>query len=238
MERETTQSSDAGSTGGDCRESDSLHVPRNTDQLPPEPALPASARAVIVALTQRVQALEALVAAMSGPVSRVESPHQRVFPVIVGEGGTFTELTVDGGEPVEFSDGRSVDDEDHPGALIDAAEALPDDEVALAMEFRDVDDDGNAVYRYLIVGSPDVCDAEESDGSLGDASEGSEAADTDSMDNPDGITGTIWLQSRTGYFHEGDEKLYGYARGLTFECGKLVAVTAETRYEVDNPEDC
>jgi hypothetical protein len=49
----------------------------------------------------------------------------------------------------------------------------------------------------------------------------------------------LWVQTRSAYFHAGDEKLYGYRQKWSFDaCGLLIAVSGETRYEIDVPEDC
>ena len=75
---------------------------------------------------------------------------------------------------------------------------------------------------------------------IGTTPEGSETADTETWDIDSQASGkegiTIRMLSRVVYNHGGDEKLYGYYRTLTFDqYGHLVAVSAETRYEVDAP---
>ena len=85
-----------------------------------------------------------------------------------------------------------------------------------------------------IIGSTDSPDT------IGASSEGSESADTSAWDRVDDATPVdVWVIGRVGYFHAGDEKLYGYARKLSFDAtGRLYAVSAETRVEIDAPEDC
>ncbi|HOI56569.1 MAG TPA: hypothetical protein PLP01_15070 [Phycisphaerae bacterium] len=62
----------------------------------------------------------------------------------------------------------------------------------------------------------------------------------DITDPPAGKDGVIVrVQTRTAYNDAGDQKLYAFHRDLTFDSrGCLVAATAETRVEVDAPEDC
>ncbi len=53
----------------------------------------------------------------------------------------------------------------------------------------------------------------------------------------DGVT--VRIQTRTAYNELGDQKLYAFHRDLKFDSrGCLVAATAETRIEIDTPEDC
>jgi len=60
---------------------------------------------------------------------------------------------------------------------------------------------------------------------------------TDPPPGKDGVT--VRVQTRTAYNDAGDQKLYAFYRDLTFDSrGCLVATTAETRVEVDAPEDC
>lgn len=70
-----------------------------------------------------------------------------------------------------------------------------------------------------------------------------EAAQTDAWDRaspPEGKDGvSIRHQTRTAYVHDGDEKLYAYYRTFTYDSsGKLATISAETRVEVDAPDDC
>lgn len=81
--------------------------------------------------------------------------------------------------------------------------------------------------------------AGESVDTVGAASEGSEAAEGTTHTVSSGGAVELWAQSRSGYFHAGDEKLYAYMRKLTFDSkGHLVSISAETRVEVDAPVDC
>jgi hypothetical protein len=75
---------------------------------------------------------------------------------------------------------------------------------------------------------------------LGAASEGSEAADTSGwVRNTDGTPVEIYVTSRVGYFHAGDETLYAYVRLLSFDAtGLLISVGTETRVSIEVPEDC
>jgi len=77
---------------------------------------------------------------------------------------------------------------------------------------------------------------------IGSAAEGSEAAETTAWENYTLATIKpldLWVQTRTAYFHAGDKKLYGYFRKLSFDTqGKLYAVSAETRVEIDAAEAC
>lgn len=62
----------------------------------------------------------------------------------------------------------------------------------------------------------------------------------DITDPPSGKDGVVVrMQTRTAYNDSGDQKLYAFYRDLTFDSrGCLVAATAETRVEIDAPEDC
>lgn len=80
---------------------------------------------------------------------------------------------------------------------------------------------------------------------VGTTPEGAEAADTDTWDIADQSSGTptegcsIKMHSRTVYDHTGDKKLYGFYRTMTFDGdGRLELISAETRYEIDAPDDC
>jgi hypothetical protein len=70
-----------------------------------------------------------------------------------------------------------------------------------------------------------------------------ETAATDEWDITDPPAGkggvTVRVQTRTAYNDAGDQKLYAFHRNLTFDSrGCLVAAKAETRVEIDAPEDC
>jgi hypothetical protein len=70
-----------------------------------------------------------------------------------------------------------------------------------------------------------------------------ETADTATwdIDDPETATDGLTLRvcSRVAYNHEGDKKLYGFYRDLTFNSrGCLAEVTAETRVEIDAAEAC
>jgi hypothetical protein len=80
---------------------------------------------------------------------------------------------------------------------------------------------------------------------LGSNTEGDEAAATDTWavgdvdastpPNPLGLW--LWIQTRPGYYHAGDKKLYGYFRKLVVSTGGgFVSVSAETRVEIEAPE--
>lgn len=75
---------------------------------------------------------------------------------------------------------------------------------------------------------------------LGAASEGSESADTTTWSvQADGTPCDIYVISRVGFYHAGDEKLYGYTRKLSIDSkGRIFAISAETRVEIDVPEEC
>ena len=73
--------------------------------------------------------------------------------------------------------------------------------------------------------------------------EGPETAQTDTWDRddqPEGKDGVkIKLMMRTVYNASGDQKVYGFYREATFDsCGCCKSISAETRYEIDNPEVC
>jgi hypothetical protein len=75
---------------------------------------------------------------------------------------------------------------------------------------------------------------------IGDTLEGSTGADSETWDIYDDLSGpSVWVMSRVVYAHAGDEILYGYRRQLKFDRGgRLYAITAETRFEIDAPVDC
>ena len=69
-----------------------------------------------------------------------------------------------------------------------------------------------------------------------------EAAQTDTWDvtaQPAGKLGVKFRVSRIAYNDAGDQKLYAYYRDVTTDStGRIIAITAETRVEVDAPEAC
>jgi hypothetical protein len=77
---------------------------------------------------------------------------------------------------------------------------------------------------------------------IGDTTEGTEAADTDTWTYGD-VDGSgnkkglrLYIQTRQAYFHAGDHKWYAYVRLLTFATsGLLYSVGAETRVEIESP---
>ena len=62
----------------------------------------------------------------------------------------------------------------------------------------------------------------------------------DVLDQPvdqDGVS--LWVQTGTAYFENGDQKLYAYVRRLTFNSnGMLCKIEPEVRVVVDEPEIC
>lgn len=72
------------------------------------------------------------------------------------------------------------------------------------------------------------------------AAEGSEAAESTTWTRDTTRTPVdVWIQTRTAFYHAGDEKLYGYFRKFSYDSlGHLYAISAETRVEIDVPEDC
>jgi len=75
------------------------------------------------------------------------------------------------------------------------------------------------------------------DNSVGTAAE-TEAAQTDTWDVNLGCVKVTRLY-RMAYDHEGDEKLYAYYRDETYGAeGRLMKISAETRVEIDAPEEC
>lgn len=98
-----------------------------------------------------------------------------------------------------------------------------------------VTSDGKTIVRIgaMPVGKTD------SPTTLGGNTEGSESADTTSWERTSGNPVDVWIQTRQGFFHAGDEKWYAYARKFSYDsCGLLIAVSGETRIEIDAPEDC
>ena len=75
---------------------------------------------------------------------------------------------------------------------------------------------------------------------IGDETEGSETPDTtDFAIGTDNKGLELWQQTRMGYFHEGDHKLYMYVRKALFdERGCLHSISGETRVEIDAPVEC
>jgi hypothetical protein len=82
---------------------------------------------------------------------------------------------------------------------------------------------------------------------IGASTEGSETASASTWNRASATSGTdygdipieLWVQTRTVYNEAGDEKLYAFVRKLTFDAGgRLASVSAETRVEVDIPEEC
>lgn len=82
---------------------------------------------------------------------------------------------------------------------------------------------------------------------IGISPEGTTTANADTWDrsivtsgaNYGDVAMNMQVITRVVYDHAGDEKLYGFYRTLRFAAdGKLASVTAETRYEIDAPEDC
>ena len=74
--------------------------------------------------------------------------------------------------------------------------------------------------------------------------EGTEAIQTDSGWNIESSQQSTFgvvvpVCTRVVYKDDGDEKLYGYTRDLTFDTGgRLLKVSAEVRYEIDEPVEC
>lgn len=74
----------------------------------------------------------------------------------------------------------------------------------------------------------------------GGAVEGDETALTDTWSRAsDGTPLDIWMVSRVVYNHAGDKKLYSYMRKFSYDAtGLLIAISAETRVEVDPASTC
>ena len=84
---------------------------------------------------------------------------------------------------------------------------------------------------------PDAEDPGTSIDTLGDDTEGSETAATDTWTagGADGLA--LWVTCRVVYNDAGDEKLYEFRRKLTFDkSGRLYSASGETRIEVEVPE--
>lgn len=93
--------------------------------------------------------------------------------------------------------------------------------------------------KPVVIFSPFPVGKTSSPTTLGAASEGSESADSSTWSRDNGAPLDFWIHTRQAYFHAGDEKWYAYARKLSYDaCGFLFAVSAETRIEIDAPEDC
>jgi len=75
---------------------------------------------------------------------------------------------------------------------------------------------------------------------IGDETEGTETPDpTGFAVGTDDKGLELWQQTRMGYFHDGDHKLYMYVRKALFdERGCLHSITGETRVEIDAPVEC
>jgi hypothetical protein len=73
---------------------------------------------------------------------------------------------------------------------------------------------------------------------IGDGTEGSEAADSNEWSRGDGPL-RIYIGSREFYDHAGSKILYGYSRQWTIDASGCVRhIGAEQRYEVDQPGPC
>jgi len=119
---------------------------------------------------------------------------------------------------------------------------LSTNKIITFMRFREpYDDDGtDPDIDGVIVG---LLAGEESVASLLPATyEGSETAQTDSWDRASqganaGVS--IKMTTRVVYNDSGDEKLYGFYRTFTYDsAGMLAAISAETRYTIDEPVAC
>lgn len=109
---------------------------------------------------------------------------------------------------------------------------------SVEVEFAGYDASHNPVYIFesFKPTDPAACTTS-SPATLGSSSEGSETALTTTWAGSGPLD--LWMTSRVVYNHTGDKKIYGFARKLSFDsCGKLVAVTGETRYEVDAAGSC
>ncbi len=62
----------------------------------------------------------------------------------------------------------------------------------------------------------------------------------DEQDYAGGYDGVkIKVTTRVVYNESGDQVLYGFYRELTFDSlGRLAEISAETRYNIDTPEEC
>ena len=102
--------------------------------------------------------------------------------------------------------------------------------------------DAGPLPRYVFWSFGDIQDPAAPEDILG-TPEGVEAVDADTWDreNPTGGKDGVVLRvtGRVGYFHGGDEILYGYYRTLTFDAfGRLTDISGETRYTIDTPVAC
>ncbi len=76
---------------------------------------------------------------------------------------------------------------------------------------------------------------------IGDATEGSEAADTTDVEYETNSQKGVRMHAmtRVAYFDTGNQVLYGYVRELRFDPrGHLIAISAETRVVIDVPGAC
>jgi len=110
---------------------------------------------------------------------------------------------------------------------------LPDDLIVWMV--RTLNDDGSFAYRFTVPHQ-----AEGTEDTIGTTAE-TEAAQTDTWDieaqAAKGLVDTRLV--RMAYDHTGDKKLYAYYRAYTYDAGgRLLKVSAETRVEIDAPEDC
>jgi len=89
-------------------------------------------------------------------------------------------------------------------------------------------------YPYLPVG------VTTSPTTLGSSSEGSETAASDSWTrSSSGAPLDVWQVCRVVYDHAGSKKLFSFVRKFSYDSlGLLIAVSAETRIEVDAAESC
>lgn len=102
---------------------------------------------------------------------------------------------------------------------------------------------GTGKICLVRIDQADPIGTHETPAEVGDVTEGSETADADTWDVTSPPADTDGLQlamlSRVVYNDAGDETLYGFARVLTFDStGRLVAVSAETRFTIDITEAC
>ena len=95
-----------------------------------------------------------------------------------------------------------------------------------------------AMIRFGIVPSP-TCDTPLE---LYSTFEGSETTQTDTWDvsnqgENDGVK--VYLTTRLVYNESGDEVVYGFCREFKYDSsGRLLSISAETRYTIDTPVDC
>lgn len=107
----------------------------------------------ILALQQRVAALEQIVATVGRNSSRVNGPLQRVLLVKRNSDTPkiWQEWTVANNAFVEFPGGRKADAESSPGAVKDPFEEDDGDDFAYLLEVQDLQD-GSPVSRYVLIG--------------------------------------------------------------------------------------